>query len=360
MDRKQAATGLVLSALMSSMAIADTRLHYRVDGNDPVVESVLLAGDKIRINQQGGQHWMLYDRSLGTMYYVNAAQRDYMKFDAGQLQRQERLLQQATRYIDAGWHDFVRIMKGYDRHPMMQNPGRMARDSLPRVTSILRDFGASDADLPTHGELENVYRMFGQIDAHGGWEGWFRAMSTEFYQWALDNTGSYQVRKTDSETIGTWRCQWSEVSLTIKELPKPTRIIDYCLVPVEDLDLPASERELFNRFAADSAVITGIGDDFEVVPAGIARELGLESRVSLGVRNLVIEGVSVQSRFYEADQRVSSTSTLARIETDAQIDPDQFQVPAGYPPSGTGPELERALEGTVAMLASMKAVEDLD
>ncbi len=360
MVKASAAIVSVMVALVTSTAVADTRIVYQVDGADPVIESVLIAGDKIRFNQFGGEHWMLYDRSTGVMHYINAAQRDYMMFDARQLERQERLLQQATRYIDAGWQDFVQTMKSHDRNPMMQSPGQMARNSFPQVIATLRRFGATDADLPSQDELEETYRMFGQIDAHGGWEGWFRALSTQFYQWALDNTGSYQVRKAGSETIDRWRCQWSELSLSMDVLPEPTRIIDYCIVPVHDLDLPASDRELFNRFAADSAVITGLADDFEVVPAGIARELGLKSRVSLGVKNIVIEGISVQSRLYGPDQRVSSTSTLARIEKDVRIDPGVFRVPDGYQPNRHLQAADQALEGTIAMLASMQAVESLD
>ncbi len=350
----------VMVALGNSAAVADTRLQYAVDGSDPVIESVLIAGDKIRFNQSGGEYWMLYDRSTGVMHYVNAAQRNYMKFDARQLERQERLLEQATRYVDASWQDFVQTMKSHDRNPMMQNPGQMARRSFPQVITTLRRFGATDADLPSQGELEETYRMFGQIDAHGGWEGWFRALSTEFYQWALDNTGSYHVRKAGSETIDRWRCQWSELSLAMDVLPQPTRVIDYCIVPVHDLDLPASDRELFNRFAADSAVITGLADDFEVVPAGIARELGLKSTVSLGVKNIVIEGISVQSRFYGPDQRVSSTSTLTSIERDVRIDPAEFRVPDGYQPNPHLQALDQALEGTIAMLATMTAAQTLE
>lgn len=360
MNGRYAVMAWILSVSAPSLVLADTRLHYQVDGADPVVESVLIAGDKVRINQHGGQHWMLYDRATGTMHYVNAGQREYMRFDAAQLRRQERLLEQATRYIDAGWQDFVEVMKRQDRHPLMRNPGQMAQKSLPRVVSTLRRFGAVDADLPSQGELQNVYRMFGEIDAHGGWEGWFRAISAEHYQWALDNTGSYRIRHADADTINTWPCRWSEVSLAFDALPAPTRIIDYCVAPVDEMDIPAADRELFDRFAADSAVITGIADDFEVVPAGIARELGLTSRVSLGVKNLLIEGISVQSRFYGPDQRVSSTSTLTRIERDADIDPDLFEVPAGYQSNGLGQEMEEAREGSIAMLASMQAVESLD
>lgn len=349
------ALGLGLAAAPAS---ADTRITYRIEGNAPMVESVLVGAGKLRVNQRGGQHWLLYDRNAATLYQIDAGKRQYMEINAAQMQRQQRLIAKAARHIDAQWPAMIEFMRTLDRSPAFQNPGAMARKYMPRVKAVLREQGAAESDLPTQAELAEVYAMFDQIDKAGSWEQALRNVTKAHYQWTLDNTGSYQVRRVGKRTVGGRSCVETQVSLAMKVLPKPTRIIHYCVAAPGALQLPATEQAVLNAFAADSAKVVGELGDLIVVPAGIARELGIESTIPAGVDQITLEGIPLHSQYYDPQQRPSATSTLAEVAGGQRFEPSLFRLPSGYRKFETESTLQKALNSGIATIATMMALQD--
>ena len=359
MGRRQSifacAFGLGLTAVN---ACADTRITYRVEGDAPMVESVLVGAGNVRVNQRGGQHWLLYDRGTATLYQVDAGRRQYMQINAAQMQRQQRLIAKVARHIDAQWPAMIEFMRALDGAPAFQNPGTMARKYMPRVSAILREQGAAEADLPTQAELVEVYAMFDQIDRAGGWEQALRNLAKAHYQWALDNTGSYQVRRVGKRTVDGRRCVETQVSLAMKVLPKPTRIIDYCVALPGALQLPAAEQAVLDAFAVDSAKVVGEVAELLVVPAGIARELGIASTIPAGVDQITLDGIPLRSQVYDSQQRLGATSNLAEVASGQRFEPGLFRLPPGYRKLKTESTLQKALDSSIATIATLVAVED--
>lgn len=339
-------------------ALADTRLDYRVEGKDGVVDSVLIGRDKLCINQKGAGHWMLYDRAADTMYYVNDRGRDYTQTNARDLRRQLGLIEAMVSYIDQEWPKQLAHFRVMDSIPQYPNPGEMSRRMLPKVTAILRARGAARADLPNRQQLEEVYRGFDQIDKAGGWDAYAIQAARQNYQWMLDNTSSYQARKAGRRNLGGRRCELTEVSLASKAVPQPIRIIDYCSVGAGELDLSPAERDLFDAFAKASAAATGTMAEVVVVPPAMAKQLGLKSKARLGIDQITIDGIPVHTQLYAAGNRPSSTSTLASVSSQQSFDAALFEVPKGYRRDDPTASTRKALDSSIALVAMLAAIDE--
>ena len=370
MSTKRIACGIAaLAAAFAGPSLADTRMDYRLEGEDPVVESVLIGQGKLRVEQHGIGQWMLYDQAAQTIYYVNDARREYQQIDKASIRATMDRIAAATDYVDRTWKRMLGYWRDFDRrYPQLWQRAGTMRADMEKARRTLQEVKArypkayaaavaEQGDFPDGQDMEKTVAFYEDLARkYESFERMFVGVSKEHYQGMLENTGRYSVVRAGMRQVAGYRCETNVVGLSMRVLPEPVKIMEYCSVPPSALGLRDADRAVVDGLRELTADLAQSTAAVPIVPAGIAAALGLPSKVDMGVAQLTLDALPVETRFYTGD-RVTTTSTLASVSAIARPDPGAFRLPGGYRRVDPQPQLRRMLDRALEMEADAKALD---
>lgn len=325
--RKAWLAGALVAGIAAPVA-ADTRIDYTVEGSDGVVETVLIGHGKMRMNQHGIGYWNLYDPASDIFYQVNDARKEYWQIDHAQMRRLEQQTVEAVRYVEKMWPVVIGQMRILDRgYPELMEQARNMSGDLRGAAAKLRKAGVRD--IPSEQQMDEVSKSYQEWSKYKTWEEAVLAESRKQYQWSLQNTTRFSVKKTGRRTVAGYPCNTTEITLSTAALPKPVKLMEYCGVMPAALKLPVAERGVIEDLRRATEMLAARTNEAVLVPPAVAKQLGIKSKVTLGIDQITLDALPVETRYYTGN-KVTSTSTLSRISTNETLAPEQFRVPKGY------------------------------
>lgn len=348
----------LLAGLLTTAALpawADTRIEYQVEGTDGVVDLVLIGHGMMRMNQRGSGYWNLYDLDSDTFYQVNDARKEYRKIDHARMRRFREQAEEANRYVDRMWPVVLEQMRTIDRkYPQLMERARTMDQDMPAAVAALKRAGAKD--LPTDAEMEEVYAAYKEWSKYKSWEEAIIVESKKQYAWSLQNTTRFSVRKAGKRNVAGRSCEVTEISLSTEALPRPVKLTEYCGVAPAALGLPPEDQAVVEGLRRTTAAFTGQANEIELVPSAVARHLGIKSKVEIGLNQITLDALPIQTRYYTGNA-VSTTSTLASVSTTETIDPAQFRLPKGYRQYDHDADHKLVMDAVARMEAANQALQ---